>query len=280
MKRGIVICLLLILSFSFISAGFFSDFWKQVNGKVIGDGKECVKEGKSIPVMPECCEGLKLIKPKSEDIVGISGICTAKCGDGVCDTETESEYNCPEDCRFLTKYKLTCKSTYTTGWHYGKCRECKEGYILVKCKEWSWWLFKRSKEVCEKIYETECLANPKCEEGETIENCPEDCKEEVKCTPECEAIGTKSEGWYDSCTGKLIKWDNCDGCFAVCKAVGTRSEGWYSSCDGELITWDNCREVQQSCLQLGGSICSADTICLGEWIDASDSERCCDEEVS
>lgn len=61
----------------------------------------CKGEGEGIPVIPnppECCEGLDLIPPKAPDINGITGICTANCGDGVCDSETESEYNCPEDC--------------------------------------------------------------------------------------------------------------------------------------------------------------------------------------
>ena len=62
---------------------------------------ECKGEGEGIPVVPEppeCCEGLELIEPKAPDIIGITGICTANCGDGVCDSDTESEYNCPEDC--------------------------------------------------------------------------------------------------------------------------------------------------------------------------------------
>lgn len=62
---------------------------------------ECKGEGEGIPVVPEppeCCEGLDLIPPKAPDIVGITGICTENCGDGVCDSETESEYNCLEDC--------------------------------------------------------------------------------------------------------------------------------------------------------------------------------------
>jgi hypothetical protein len=45
---------------------------------------------------------------------------------------------------------------------------------------------------------------------------------------------------------ELIRWDNCDGCYAVCKAIGTRSEGWYVSgnCDSglNLIKYDNCGE--------------------------------------
>ena len=63
---------------------------------------------------------------------------------------------------------------------------------------------------------------------------------QTRCKPVCKAIGTSSEGWYDSCTGKLIKYANCRGCEAVCKNVGTRSEGWYSSCNGELIVYARC----------------------------------------
>lgn len=29
-------------------------------------------------------------------------------------------------------------------------------------------------------------------------------------------------------------------CKKECKAIGTRSEGWYDSCSGELITWSDC----------------------------------------
>ena len=61
----------------------------------------CKAEGETIPVIadpPSCCEGLTLIPPKEADIVGISGICTALCGNGTCNSDTESNYNCSEDC--------------------------------------------------------------------------------------------------------------------------------------------------------------------------------------
>jgi hypothetical protein len=68
--------------------------------------KVCYGEGESIPVIPNapgCCDGLKLIKPKDPQLIGTSGICTAKCGNGVCDSETETFYNCPQDCgRWIT----------------------------------------------------------------------------------------------------------------------------------------------------------------------------------
>jgi len=65
-----------------------------------GNGLECVTEGESIPVIAEpleCCEGLTLIPPTEEGIVGISGYCTALCGDGECG-EIETAYNCSADC--------------------------------------------------------------------------------------------------------------------------------------------------------------------------------------
>jgi hypothetical protein len=69
--------------------------------------KECIKEGGSIPIIskaPKCCDGLKLIKPMEKEILGISGICTAKCGNGICENVTETNYNCPRDCPIVKNY--------------------------------------------------------------------------------------------------------------------------------------------------------------------------------
>ena len=65
----------------------------------------CKNEGESIPVIPNppsCCSGLTLIPPAKEHVLGSAGICTAKCGNGVCDDETETSYNCPQDCNNST----------------------------------------------------------------------------------------------------------------------------------------------------------------------------------
>jgi len=75
--------------------------------------------------------------------------------------------------------------------------------------------------------------------GETPDSCPLDCKKE-HCWPVCGAIGSRSEGWYDSCTGELIRWANCADCVAECRYCPSKSEGWYDSCTGELIRWDDC----------------------------------------
>lgn len=72
---------------------------------------ECKGEGETIPVIanpPQCCAGLTLIPPKEQNIVGTSGYCTAKCGNGSCD-EIESELNCPKDCpKVCTSLPSTC----------------------------------------------------------------------------------------------------------------------------------------------------------------------------
>ncbi|MBU4315476.1 hypothetical protein KJ673_03695, partial [Patescibacteria group bacterium] len=36
-------------------------------------------------------------------------------------------------------------------------------------------------------------------------------------------------------------------------------------------------EATQTCSELGGNICSTNETCSGDWLDASDSERCCDK---
>jgi len=54
-----------------------------------------------------------------------------------------------------------------------------------------------------------------------------------------------AKGWYMD--DKLLKLDNdCEGCFAYCDGIGTRSEGWWDSCDRSLITYDIC-SAKQTC---------------------------------
>jgi hypothetical protein len=77
-------------------------------------------------------------------------------------------------------------------------------------------------------------------------NCPNGCKDGACIKgkePYCSAIGSRSEGWYQY--DNLIKYDNCNGCYAVCMNVGSKSEGWYSSCTNELIKWEQCGEVPE-----------------------------------
>jgi len=61
--------------------------------------KNCYVE-ENLPVVDgaKCCEGQTRIGPKDEGIVG-SSVCTAKCGNFICDIELESGYNCARDCK-------------------------------------------------------------------------------------------------------------------------------------------------------------------------------------
>ena len=77
------------------------------------------------------------------------------------------------------------------------------------------------------------------EGGETPQSCAGDC-EKAPCRPVCWHIGTRSEGWYDSCTGKRYRWELCQQSDAECRACGTESEGWYDSATGELIVLADC----------------------------------------
>ncbi|MBN1792402.1 hypothetical protein JW826_01835 [Candidatus Woesearchaeota archaeon] len=104
--------------------------------EVLEEAGDCVREGGTIPVVPnapECCSGLTLIDRKESSILGIAGICTAKCGNGVCDTETESPKNCPTDCEEIMDARPICDGVGTSkeGWYqndkiliYAFCNGC------------------------------------------------------------------------------------------------------------------------------------------------------------
>ena len=59
------------------------------------------------------------------------------------------------------------------------------------------------------------------------------------CRPICGAVGTQAEGWYDGCSGSLLRLETCAGCDARCELTRSPGEGWYSTCDG-LIAWGRC----------------------------------------
>jgi hypothetical protein len=103
--------------------------------------ESCMSEGKTIPMVPDapkCCEGLTMIPPKQSSMIGISGICTAKCGNGVCDPDSESPANCPADCQEVRDARPVCDGVGTTkeGWYqndkilfYSYCKGC-----VTECK--------------------------------------------------------------------------------------------------------------------------------------------------
>jgi hypothetical protein len=93
---------------------------------------------------------------------------------------------------------------------------------------------------CRSVCDSTTCGDGKCdrEGGETAASCSVDCTE--PCTVECRYIGSFSEGWYDTCTGKLIRYALCAECVPECRACGSKSEGWYDSCDDSLILYAKC----------------------------------------
>ena len=73
------------------------------------------------------------------------------------------------------------------------------------------------------------------------------------CTPYCDKIGTKSEGWYDGCTKKLITYFQCAKCKAVCKdcGLGCKGNGWYDSCNAKVIQYTTCTNCKPKCGNIG-----------------------------
>ncbi|MDD5163082.1 MAG: hypothetical protein PHD95_02625 [Candidatus ainarchaeum sp.] len=103
-KRFLALLPFLIVILVFIIAISASASAENLDDNNAGNANstDCIGEGQTIPVIPNppsCCPGLSLILPKEEAILGISGVCTAKCGDGTCNPDTESIYNCPQDCK-------------------------------------------------------------------------------------------------------------------------------------------------------------------------------------
>ncbi len=88
--------------------------------------------------------------------------------------------------------------------------------------------------------------------------------------PVCDAIGSRSEGWYWADTGERIRFESCAGLDEPqCGAIGSRSEGWYSNGEPALIAWDNChRKVriaieQEPCGPSIGFSCYDNLYCHG-----------------
>ncbi len=187
---------------------------------------ECKKEGESIPVIPnppECCEGLTLIPPISSNIVGISGYCTAKCGDGTCNTQIESSYNCPEDCKTTIECNLDS--------------DCLKERPYIYCE---------GNNLCTKTTDYSCINN-KCVVtggGTKCITCEYECKggvciseteikEQVKCifvgSTEKQKCYTANENERAYCSGK-------DSCVAEISGYKGEEITWKSTCGGYAYT--------------------------------------------
>lgn len=71
------------------------------------------------------------------------------------------------------------------------------------------------------------------------------CVDQVDDKPVCQAIGSRSEGWYWQKKRELIQWAQCESEMAACYLEpGNKSQGWYlvgeAPGSDTLIVWDNC----------------------------------------
>ena len=86
------------------------------------------------------------------------------------------------------------------------------------------------------------------------------CEISEECKPVCRAIGSRSEGWYDSCTNKLIEYANCGREFCgrstkgYCESDGDCMEG---GCSGQVCQSKDEEEMITTC----------------EWRDCYDAEE-------
>jgi hypothetical protein len=102
-----------------------------------------------------------------------------------------------------------------------------------------------------------------CPDGTAVPQCA--CEvPDGPCPPECLYAGTKSEGWYDGCSGALVRYATCRDCSMTCDNIGNKSEGWYSSCDG-LIGWAQCGTGTWACSATPWDGCTNHAAaCVGE----------------
>jgi hypothetical protein len=173
-------------------------------------------------------------------VSGDIGNCELGCKDGAC---VRGASVCPGgDCS--VKY-ADCGKLGTNFWCASEeewKEECRGSGFTVPVKpscgvETASGSIGGTRDYCVTCRDKECRSDNDCPQANCVgcytycDNVSYTCKTEIK--PYC-----NNNQWYES--GSAVNRENCQGCFAECKAAGTRSEGWYSSCTGNLIKYDNC----------------------------------------
>jgi len=145
----------------------------------IGDQQSsscCVGEGNAVLTMnnpADCCPGLRMIKTRQESKTYF-GICTAPCGDGVCNPATENKRNCPQDCN------PNCGDDTCQSWENASiCPiDCGGCGTVVDCSVYC------NNRLCDSKYENKYTCpqdcNPNCgddtcQSWENASICPIDC---------------------------------------------------------------------------------------------------------
>jgi hypothetical protein len=184
-----------------------------------GGTSACVQEGGSIPVIanpPACCAGLTLIRPKVENLVGSHGICTAKCGNGVCDT-SESSYNCAQDCisTACPQLGIGCLAGSTL---FDTGQKDSNGCPVYKCTEYCGTGSGYSNCYCNpgetKTHSPDCKSNEPCPAVVTMFSCHSNCTKEAKVCPDGTTVGrTGPNCEFASCPGIACSMPTCTGVY-------------------------------------------------------------------
>ena len=98
--------------------------------------------------------------------------------------------------------------------------------------------------------------------------------------PQCRHVGSDSEGWYDPCTGALVKYATCGKCTVSCDKIGSKSEGWYASCGStvSLVAWAMCGTGTWACAAEPFDACTGHPApCFGEGaqVEGARYDPCC-----
>jgi hypothetical protein len=184
---------------------------------------------------------------------------TATCGDGICQ-EGETPCDCPQDCL------VEGGCCYDEDCPQPQCGPCCSAFCVDG--------------LCQDEWATPCCWNGECEEGETWENCPEDCEQasgcgdgicqddENPCT--CPKDCTKEVECCEDLDCPQPKCGPC--CHGVCTADLTCEEIWDSPCcwngvceEGE--TFDNC---PQDCAEEANECQGDDGICV-TWLPGDET---------
>ena len=238
------------------------EFFRGECGKDYVKELPCVELGYAQKPGSICCAGLTstMISTETGDgkcitPLGSYPLCMS-CGDGICDRNIENSCNCPKDC---VKENTSFGPVYDT---------CTCSWSCQKNPD-------TSRSECKRICPPETYENkPSC--GLRTNRCVNLEEGECELDIDCREKTDNGEYQQTNCVdGK------CTTCYSVCKAIGSRSEGWYDSCSGKLIKYDNCAPKNCTSCEPVFSHCGCKWSCQ-EHIDEPrmDCEReCLDESI-